>query len=178
MEGLFSRPHPTPPSVNIHHAFSGFSLCVVSVGISHSRFLSVPSPSIHSLQPPLGPRILPPTVLSSVDDRRIGVKSEVCYHHAQPSFPPSTLPMQQPLQSLPAFCVKACIRTTMRTEIFHPPATRCPTPALLGRPVASQPGFEVALCSRDSRMDTQCCCFTCKNEARVLDPAFFFKCGW
>lgn len=106
--------------------------------------------------------ILPPTVLSSVDDRRIEVKSEVCYHHSQPSFPPSTLPMQQPLQSLLPFCVKTSIRTTMWPEIFHPPATHSHTPALLGRPVASQPGsgrfrqlmpeieswdFEVALCS-------------------------------
>lgn len=55
--------------------------------------------------------ILPPTVLSRVDDRRIEVKSEVCYHHSQPSFPPSTLPMQQPLQSLLLFCVKTSIRT-------------------------------------------------------------------
>ena len=136
-----SRPHPTPPSANIHQAFSGFSLCVVSVGISQSRLLSVPSPFIHSLQPPLGPC----TVLSRVDDRRIEVKSEVCYHHSQPAFPPSTLPMQQPLQSLPAFCMKTSIRTTVWTEIFHSQPGSGRFRQFM--PQVKNWNFEVALCS-------------------------------
>ena len=45
------------------------------------------------------------------------------------------LPMQQPLFSLPVSCVKIFRPTTTWTEISHPSANSCPTPARLCRPV-------------------------------------------
>ena len=51
-----------------------------------------------------------------------------------------SLPMQQPLLSLPVFCLKIFPPTTTLTEIFHPYANSSPTPAQLCRPVDSQPG--------------------------------------
>ena len=51
-----------------------------------------------------------------------------------------SLPMQQPLPSLPVFCLKIFPPTTTWTEIFHPSANSSPTPAQLCRPVDSQPG--------------------------------------
>ena len=51
-----------------------------------------------------------------------------------------SLPMQQPLPSLPVFCLKIFLPTTTWTEIFHPSANSSPTPAQLCRPVDSQPG--------------------------------------
>ena len=52
----------------------------------------------------------------------------------------SALPTQQPLPSLPVFCLKIFPPTTTLTEIFHPSANSSPTPAQLCRPVDSQPG--------------------------------------
>ena len=49
-------------------------------------------------------------------------------------------PMQQPLPSLPVFCLKIFPPTTTLTEIFHPSANSSPTPAQLCRPADSQPG--------------------------------------
>ena len=51
-----------------------------------------------------------------------------------------SLPMQQPLPSLPVFCLKTLPPTTTLTEIFQPSANSFPTPAQLCRPVDSQPG--------------------------------------
>ena len=48
--------------------------------------------------------------------------------------------MQQPLPSLPVFCLKIFPATTTLTEIFRPSANSSPTPAQLCRPVDSQPG--------------------------------------
>ena len=52
---------------------------------------------------------------------------------------PLFLPMQQPLPSLPVFCLKIFPATTTLTEIFRPSANSSPTPAQLCRPVDSQP---------------------------------------
>ena len=51
-----------------------------------------------------------------------------------------SLPMQQPLPSLPAFCLRILSPTTTWTETFHPSANSVPTPAQLCRAVDSQPG--------------------------------------